>query len=278
MNAISDLNSAVSYIERNLENNVDIKEVAKVADMSIFHFMRMFSALSGVGVYEYIRKRRMTKAVEELQNTNIKVIDLGLKYGYESPTVFNKAFKDIHGVSPSKARKEKISLKSYLPISFIVTVKGVEEMEYYIEEISGFRAVGFKRSYNYTNGENFENIPKFWQEVMQNGDFNQVMSLMNAEPFGPMGICGNMVDSVFDYYIAVSSSNEVPVGMDEIFIETQSYAIFTCKIPEIQDITKRIFSEWLPNSEYVHAENAAELEIYAEDDSCRICIPIAKAK
>ncbi len=149
-------------------------------------------------------------------------------------------------------------------------------MEYCIEEIRGFRAVGFKRSYSCVNGENFENIPKFWQEVMQNGEFEQIMSLMDSEPNGSMGICGNMIDLVFDYYIAVSSSKEVPEGMEEIFIETQNYAIFTCKIPQIQDITKKIFSEWLPNSEYVHAENAPELEIYPDEDSCKICIPIVK--
>ncbi len=148
-------------------------------------------------------------------------------------------------------------------------------MEYCIEEIKGFRAVGFKRRYNCTNGENFEKIPKFWQEVMENGSFNEVMSLMDSEPFGSIAICGNMKNDEFDYYIATSTSKEVPAGMEEITIETQSYAVFTCKIPEIQDITKRIFSEWLPSSEYQHA-NAPELEIYPDEDSCKICIPIVK--
>ncbi len=102
-----------------------------------------------------------------MQRTNIKIIDLALRYGYESPTAFNRAFKDVHGISPTKAREEKISLKSHLPISFKLSVKGVVEMEYYIEEIKGFRAVGLKRNYNFKNGENFENIPKFWQEIME---------------------------------------------------------------------------------------------------------------
>ncbi len=149
-------------------------------------------------------------------------------------------------------------------------------MEYCIEEIKGFRAVGLKRSYNCTNGENFVGIPKFWHEVMETGAFGGIMSLMDAEPFGSIGICANMRETDFDYLIAVSSSKDVPDGMEEIFIETQTYAVFTCKIPEIQDITRRIFSEWLPNSEYVHAENAAELEIYPDEDSCKICIPISK--
>ncbi len=278
MNIINDFNKAIDYIEKNLENEINVDKVAKIAGSTSYYFMRMFSAITGVGVYEYIRKRRMTKASEELQKTNIKIIDLAFKYGYDSPTAFNRAFKDIHGVSPSKAREEKTNLKSYLPMSFKLTVKGVEEMEYYIEEIKGFRAVGLKRSFNFKNGENFEKIPFLWKEVMENGTFNNIMSLMDSEPIGVMGISANLRENDFDYYIAVSSSKDVPNNMEELLVPTESYAIFTCTMDKIQDTTRRIYGEWLPSSEYKHVENAPELEIYPDEKSCKICIPIEKLK
>ncbi len=151
-------------------------------------------------------------------------------------------------------------------------------MDYYIEEIKGFRAVGFKRRYDYTKGENFAKIPKFWQDIMENGGFKEVMSLMDSKPEGSLGICANFSHSEFDYFIAVSTSKEVPENMSEIFIETQNYAIFTCMIPEIQDVTRRIMGEWLPSSEYEQAMGAPNFELYPEGDSCKICIPIVKKK
>ncbi len=276
MNIIEDFNKAINYIENNLGNNINVDDVSKISGSSSYHFIRMFSALTNMGIYEYIRKRKMTKACEELQNSNIKILDLALKYGYDSPTAFSRAFKEIHGITPSKARDEKTPLKSYLPISFILTVKGVEDMEYYIEEIKGFRVVGLKRNFNFKNGENFEKIPVFWQETMQTGDFHNIIGLMDSEPKGILGICTNLRENDFDYFIAASSSKEVPNNMNELFIKTQTYAIFTCTMDKIQETTKRILGEWLPNSEYNLVENAPELEIYPDENTCKICIPIIK--
>lgn len=276
MNVINNFNKAVSYIEDNLENDIDLNEVAKIASCSSYHFLRMFSALTGAGVYEYIKKRRMTKAAEELQTTEIKVIDLATKYGYESPTAFNRAFQSIHGVSPSVARKDSINLNSYLPITFNLTVTGGEKMEYYIEEISEFRAIGYKRKYNFKTGENFEQIPVFWNDVMQDGRFNKIMALNNATPAGILGICTNLTDNEFDYFIASASDKPLDDDMEEVFINTQTYAIFACTMDKIQETTKRIFAEWLPSSGYDHVPNAAELEIYPDETTCKICIPIKK--
>ncbi len=276
MNTINNFNKAVDYIESNLENEIDISVVAKIASCSNFNFTRMFSALVGISVYEYIRKRKMTRAAEELQQSEIKIIDLALKYGYDSPTAFNRAFQGVHGISPSKAREETVKLNSYLPISFNLTVKGVEKMEYRIEEIGSFRAVGVKKAFNFKTGENFEKIPLFWQEIFMNGVFNKIMEMGNTKPFGALGICTNMRDNDFDYYIGASTDKEIPEGMEELFVEKQTYAIFSCSMDKIQETTQRIFAEWLPNSEYDHAQNSPELEIYPDDKSCEICIPIVK--
>ncbi len=145
-------------------------------------------------------------------------------------------------------------------------------MNYRIETIEGFRAIGYKRTYNYTNGENFREIPLFWQELMQNGKFAELMKLNNEKPQGALGICANPRNNIFDYYIAVASQEEGP-EMEVISIKTQTYAIFPCTMDEIQDTTKRILAEWLPNSKYKHTD-APELEIYPDENSCNICIPI----
>lgn len=276
MDTIRGFNEAIEYIEANLEQEIDLDKAAKIACCSNYHFIRMFSALVGCGVYEYVRKRKMTRAAEELQTTNIKIVDFALKYGYESPTSFNRVFKDIHGVSPSRARKERVVLASYLPISFKLKVIGVERMEYKIEEIKGFKAVGYKRSYNYKNGENFKKIPAFWQEVMEAGNLKVLRELNTDKELFILGVCANMRESDFDYYIATSTTDARPNDMEEINVATQTYAIFTCPLVEVQEVTKRIFAEWLPNSEYSHVPDAPELEIYLDEVTCKICIPIQK--
>ena len=128
MKWLDKLNQSIEYIENNLEGNIDYEKAAKLACCSTYHFQRMFSYIAGVTLSEYIRNRKMTKAAVDLQNGK-KVIDVSLKYGYDSPTAFNRAFKKVHHVSPSAARKEGAFLKSYSPISFKLTIKGVEEME-----------------------------------------------------------------------------------------------------------------------------------------------------
>ncbi len=149
-------------------------------------------------------------------------------------------------------------------------------MEYEIKEIKGFRAVGLKRNYSFENGENFKEIPKFWQEIMQTGKLNELMGLMDSEPYGTLGISANMTATDFDYFIAVSSTKNTTTDMDQIFVETQNYAIFTASMDNIQDITKYVFSEWLPASEYKFVENAPCLEIYPDENTCLICTPICK--
>ncbi len=149
-------------------------------------------------------------------------------------------------------------------------------MEYTIEEIKGFRAVGLKRTYNCQNGENFAKIPMFWQEVMTNGEFNNVMALMDGDIKGAMGICANFDGMNMDYFIAVASNRDVPTNMEDIFVETQSYITFTCTMDKLQETTKRIYGEWLPNSKYECIMDAPNLEIYPDEKNCKICVPIKK--
>jgi len=275
MDITKTLNNAMKYVEDNLDNKIDVNDVAQKAGCSVFNFVRMFSFLSGISFSEYLRKRRLTKAGYELQNTDIKILDLSLKYGYESPTSFNRAFTMHHGVAPSRARYFGTTLRAYMPLTFSITIKGVIAMEFKIEERAGFRAVGFKKRFRTDNGENFREIPKMWNKSMEDGTFENLMKLNDSEIKGCLGVCTNMEGVEFDYYIATPSDQKNVGELEEIVFKTQLYAIFPCTLEKIQEITKRIFSEWLPASEYKHA-SAPEIEMYYSDDSVEILIPIEK--
>ena len=126
MEWIERLNKAMSYIEEHITEEIDFEQTAKIACCSAYHFQRMFTYMAGIPLSEYIRRRRMTLAAVELQSSDEKVIDIALKYGYASPTAFNRAFQSVQGITPSAAKKKGTPVKSYPPLSFAITIKGVE--------------------------------------------------------------------------------------------------------------------------------------------------------
>ena len=128
MEWIDRLNDAIGYIEEHLRGEIDAAQLGKIACCSSYHFQRMFTYMAGIPLSEYIRRRRMSLAAVDLQGKNVKIIDVAGKYGYNSPTAFNRAFQSVHGVAPSAVKNEGVSVKSFPPIQFKITVKGVEEM------------------------------------------------------------------------------------------------------------------------------------------------------
>jgi AraC family transcriptional regulator len=124
MDSLKKMNEALSYIEENLTDDIDFKEAARLALCSEYHFQRMFSFLAGVSLSEYIRRKRLTVAAFELNNSNIKVIDIAVKYGYSSPDSFTRAFQGLHGVTPSEARNNGKSLKASPWMTFQLSIKG----------------------------------------------------------------------------------------------------------------------------------------------------------
>ena len=142
MSFSSDFESAIEYIEKNLITDIDINMVAQKTKCSSYHFQRLFSSLVGITLSEYIRKRRMTLAAIEIQNSNTKIIDIALKYGYDSHSSFTRAFQIIQGVTPSKARIDGVPLMAYPPLSFQFILKGVEAMQYQIIETQPYKVFG----------------------------------------------------------------------------------------------------------------------------------------
>ncbi|MEA4815733.1 MAG: AraC family transcriptional regulator [Lachnospiraceae bacterium] len=268
MEWIDRLNKAIEYIEDNLDGEINYEYAARIACCSAFHFQRMFGYMAGVPLSEYIRRRRMTLAAFDLQATDIKIIDLAMKYGYDSPTAFNRAFRNIHGTAPSKARLKGMSLKAFSRISFTIFVKGDAQMNYKIEKKEAIRIVGVKKHMDMSIEECFEEVPRLWQKTTQSGEIPQIMSLLNEPPFGLLGVSTCMNGKDFDYYIAVATDKKTPSGMEEYEIPAGTWAVFECvgSMPQaIQELQKRIVAEWLPTSGYEYA-NAPDIEVYFEGD------------
>lgn len=281
------MSEAIDSMERTMEDPLDIDRLSKVAYSSPFHFQRMFSMLTGMTVAEYVRKRRLTLAAQELASSSSKVIDIALKYGYDSPESFAKAFRKLHGVAPSDARKAGVSLKAFPRISFSISLKGDKDMDYRIVEKSAFQVIGKSIRTTSVDGENSREIPEFWQESNQNGTVDKLTALVGGAD-AVLGICMDMVmeKGTFTYVIAVENKSgaEVPEGFVSREIPAQTWAVFTSIGPmphAIQKVWKRVFQEWFPATGYEHAggpemESYPEGDVNADDYRCEVWVPIVK--
>ncbi len=267
MEWIEGLNKAISYIEEHLTEEISYDELARIACCSVYHFQRMFAYMAGVPLSEYIRRRRMSLAAADLQSGEEKIIDIGMKYGYTSPTAFNRAFQSVHGMAPSMAKKGGSPMKAYPPISFKITVKGVEELNYRIEEKAAFRIVGVSHPLDKEIEKNFKTVPQMWQNAAMNGTIEKLASLMNDQPMGVLGvsICNDKED--WRYFIAVSSSADADNTLDEYIIPACTWAVFsgTGTGMSIQELEQRIVTEWLPTSGFEY-DNAPDIEVYLNPD------------
>ncbi|MCM3585562.1 AraC family transcriptional regulator [Mesobacillus maritimus] len=275
---------SIEYIENNLENHLAIEDVAEIACMSKFHFQRMFSMLTGYTVSEYIRNRRITVAAQELVHSRSKVIEVAIKYGYESPEAFTKAFRKIHGISPSTAKKTSQPLKAFPKLSFQIQLKGDVEMDYKIVEKESFSVVGKSIRTSTIGGENNRNIAAFWKESNQNGFVSELAK--NCGSLGLIGICMDFdrEQENLTYLIGAEKKIEqIPDGCEEREIPAASWAVFpvTGAMPDAMPrVWDRIFSEWFPSTGYEHADGP-EMEVYlssgdpsSEDYYSEIWIPI----
>ncbi|HCU3062104.1 AraC family transcriptional regulator [Clostridioides difficile] len=283
MEWIERLNKAINYIEENITKEIEYEQVAKIACCSTYHFQRMFAYMADIPLSEYIRRRRMSLAAVELQNDDKKIIDVALKYGYSSPTAFNRAFKSIHGVAPSVIKKREITtLKAFPPISFKISIKGAEEMNYRIEKKEAFRIVGVSQPLHNELEKNFEIVPQMWQKVALDGTLQKLIPMMDSQPQGVLGIsiCNNSEE--WKYFISVSSTKSIDNTLEEYTVPAFTWAIFSGEgqCPQaIQELEKRIVTEWLPTSGYEY-DNGPDIELYLNPDpqnaKFEVWIPVVK--
>ena len=289
MDSLKNMNGAIKFIEENLTNEIDFKEVARLAYCSEYHFKRMFSFLAGISLSEYIRRRRLTLAAFELKNNNIKVIDIAIKYGYSSPDSFARAFQHLHGITPSEARSNGHSLKAYPPMSFQLSIKGGSEMNYRIEEKEAFHIIGIKKRVPIIfNGVNPE-IASMWKSLDEK-TINELKNLSNVEPLGLLSASANFSEGrleekgELDHYIGAATTRECPENLTQLKVDASTWAVFEAvgPFPEtLQNVWGRIYSEWFPSSNYEQREGPEILwnenkDITSPTFKSEIWIPVMK--
>ena len=266
MEWVERLNQSMNYIEEHLTDEIDYEQLGRIACCSAYHYQRMFTYMAGGSLAEYIRRRKMSLAAVDLQGGEERIIDIAQKYGYRSPTAFNRAFQSFHGIAPSAVKDKGVSVKSFSPIVFRIAVKGATEMNYRIETKEAFRIVGISAPLDQEIEKNFMVVPKMWQEASANGIIGKLAAMMDAPPMGLLGVSACNDKEEWKYFIAVSST-KTSGGFEEYTVPASTWAIFsgTGTNQSIQELEQRIISEWLPASGYEYA-NAPDIEVYLNPD------------
>ena len=284
MGWIEGISDAITYVEEHITETLSIEEIAKKAYVSPFYFQKGFSMLCGFTVSEYIRLRRLTLAGIELVSTDQKIIDIAMKYGYDSPDSFTKAFTRFHGATPTSVRKEGALVKSFAQLKIKISLEGGFIMDFKVVEKEAFTVIGASKDFTYEEAKS--EIPKFWEEHYKTGK--------NAFVCGMFGISidEDMGTNTFSYLIAdcYTPWKEIPEGFIAKTIPKHTWAVFPCKGPmpkSLQDVNEKIFSEWLPNCKEYEIAAGYNVELYAnvadyvkgsQDDNyySEIWIPIRK--
>lgn len=290
MDSLEKMNRAMSYMEEHLDDEIDFAEVARIASCSQYHFTRMFAFLSGVTLSEYIRRRRLSLAAFELMNSSSRIIDIAVKYGYSSPDAFTRAFQNLHGITPSDARHGGQPLKAYPRMTFQLSIKGGQEMNYRIVEKEAFRIVGImKRVPLIYHGVNPE-IAKMWQGLNEEA-IRELKQLSNVEPRGLISASvnfseGRLDNGQLDHYIGAATTKACPDHLASLEVRASTWAVFTAVGPfpdTLQNIWGRIFAEWFPSSGYELADGPEILwneqkDVNSPTFASEIWIPVTKRK
>ncbi|MDO4289396.1 MAG: AraC family transcriptional regulator [Eubacterium sp.] len=280
------ISKAIDYIEGHMTEALTIADIAEHAAISPYYFQKGFSMLCGFTVGEYIKKRRLTLAGSELISTDRKIIDIALKYGYDSPDSFTKAFLRFHGATPTAVRKGEGTIRSFAPLKVKLILTGGYTMDYRIVKKAPFTVVGSSALFKYETADS--EIPKFWAEFNRSGKNKLIDSMYGISIDKAMG--GN----TFEYLIADNyhPDKEIPEDFAVHSIPEYTWAIFPCRgalinTDALHDIHKRIFTEWLPQNKDYALAAGYHIEMYSnpagyvkgiEDENyySEIWIPVCK--
>lgn len=274
MEYYENLNKVIDKIEDDLTEKIDYKNLAKIVGTSSYTLQRIFVFLTGITLTEYIKKRRLSKAAEEIISTDIKIIDVALKYQYDSPISFSNSFKKMHGISPQNLRKNNSSLKIFSKIEFKPIIDTIEELECRIINLNKQRLYGITTGIiKETDSEAIRNLfDKSRKEKIL--DFMINNSIENELYYGAsINIYGNDLTNKIQYYILGKTPRNDFVSIE---IPKATWACFKLKNKKQDNILKlynTIYTKWLPSSKYTEILNYPQLEIYYKND-CEICIPI----
>ena len=278
------IGNSIQYMEEHITEDITVESVANSVGVSSFYFQKGFAMLCGFTVSEYIRNRRLALAGNDLLVTDERIIDIAMKYGYDSPDSFTRAFTRFHGVTPTSVRKEEVLLKSFAPLKIKISLEGGYLMDYKIVKKEAFTVIANAKTFPYEGAK--ESVPKFWQEHFQSGK--------NAVVCGWYGINIDleMGQENFEYLIADSYNpqKEIPEGFVTRTIPAFDWAVFPCKGPmptALQDVNTKIYTEWLPAlKQYEFAagycveyyDDPTKYEKGTQDENyyCEIWIPVKK--
>ena len=262
------IRTAIDYMESHLEDNISAQDVANQVYLSPFFLQRGFSLMTGYGIGEYLRNRRLYQAALDLQKMDDKVIDIALRYCYETPESVTKAVSRFHGATPSQVR-DGATASVFLPLTIKLSIQGGHQMEYKITPMFPFKVIGFQKVFD--NETAYAEIPKFWDEICEKYAANVYAGNAPANPceqalmdncIGEYGVC---IDDIgggrFRYLVAGKyTGGPVPEGMVLCEFPRGEWAVFNCvgPIPDaLQRLNTRIFREWLPaNPDYELCGNA----------------------
>ena len=278
------IGNSIQYMEDHITEDITVDSVANSVGVSSFYFQKGFAMLCGFTVSEYIRNRRLALAGNDLLATDEKIIDIAMKYGYDSPDSFTRAFTRFHGVTPTSVRKDEVLLKSFAPLKIKISLEGGYLMDYKIVKKEAFTVIANAKTFPYEGAK--EIVPQFWQEHFQTGKGAVVCGLYGINIDLEMG------QQTFEYLIAdpYDPQKEVPEGFVTRTIPAFDWAVFPCRgsMPTaLQDVNTKIYTEWLPALkeyefaagycvEYYDDPTKYEKGTLDENYYCEIWIPVKK--
>lgn len=288
------LRSAIEYIEIHLLKPIDIEGTAKAAHISALYLKKAFKVMTGYSIEEYVRFRRLYLAALDVVAGREKVIDLSLKYGYETPESFSKAFCRFHGVSPTRLRENPKMIRTFLPFRITVSIKGGDDIDYVVDKMGGFKVIGFERVCK--TEKSFSELPGFWDEVRNkyfhisqrsNCGQSAIEKVINDCNVGEYAVCFDDEEQKYCCYLIAGrySGQEIPEGMKVYNVPEQEWAKFRCVGPmpgAMQVIYRKIFREWLPGNLEYEIAMGCNIEWYSKgnnwesDYESEIWIPVKR--
>lgn len=284
MDWIERMNAAIGCIEDSLAGEIDMKNVAKAALTSPWHFMRMFAFLADMPLSEYIRRRRLTLAAMELKASRASIVDVAVKYGYDSREAFTRAFRRYHGIPPSAARADGAVMKAWPRMSFHIEMRGDRELNYRLEELDAFSVIGER--FRVSTKDSFSAIPGIWSKVRAEGLFERLWEIRKkgANPGGILGILsdGNFgKNEEFNYMLSIATDAEPSAGMIKVDFPKSLWVVFEAagSPNELQTLWSRFYAEWIPSTSSVYDlawMPSVENYLPIEDNKNELWIPVVK--
>lgn len=293
MDWIQGIQRAIDYVEVHITEPIDYEEVAKQACSSSFHFQRVFAILCGFTLGDYIRMRRLSLAGNELRSSGIRVIDAALKYGYDTPESFSRAFTRFHGITPSQAKRGGALLKVFFPLSVKLSLEGGTTMDYRIEKEEAFKIVCRKKQTSGKKELTVQEISDFWRQCNEDQTIPTLCSYIQEDNMFRDCIVGvsfgnDATEAEFPYAIGVRY-NGMPIINEDLTVEeipAHTYVVFPCvgSMPEaFNRLYERIYSEFFPASDYepcggADFETYPSADIYDPNYRCEIWVAVEKKK